>query len=115
MDAGKVVGYGLIAVVATGIGYAASLPFQAYYTHHNVTFTVDKSERVCDSSNSGCRYLIYTDKGVYEDTDSMLNGKWNSSDIYGQIQNGKTYDATVYGWRSGFMSWYPNIVKLTAK
>lgn len=114
MDSSKVITYGLIAAVVAGIGYGVSVPFQDYYAHRQVTFTVDKSERVCDSNNS-CKYLIYTDKGVYEDTDSMFNGKFNSSDIYGEIQNGKTYDVTVYGWRNGLLSWYPNIVKLTAK
>lgn len=88
--------------------------FATYYfstNHHNVTFSVNKSERVCDSGKNGsCRYLIYTSAGVYKDTDSLINGKFNSSDLYGQLQSGKQYSCDAVGYRSGFLSEYENLI-----
>ncbi len=87
--------------------------FLAFYkdaaTHRNETFTVQKSERIADGRSG--RYLLFTDKGVYEDTDSLYNGKFNSSDVYAQLIAGKAYTCDVVGWRNGFFSWYPNVIK----
>src|SRR5690348_13587760 len=79
--------------------------------NHQVTFTVNKSERVCSSSGKSCRYLIFTNNGVYENTDSLWKGKWNSSDLYNQIQTGKTYKCDAIGFRLPLFSWYENVIK----
>ena len=54
-------------------------------------------------------YLIFTDTGVFQITDSLIAGRFNSADIYAGIKIGITYDFTVRGDRSELMSWYPNI------
>jgi cytosine/adenosine deaminase-related metal-dependent hydrolase len=41
-----------------------------------------------------------------------MQGKFNSSDIYGSIEVGKKYTFVIVGERSGFLSMYPNIVKV---
>ena len=63
-------------------------------------------------------YLVYTkdqqnDVQVLMVEDNIFVGHWNSSDLYGSIEIGKTYDFTVTGTRSNFLSWYPNIHSLT--
>lgn len=60
------------------------------------------------------KYLVYTkdengESQVFEITDSLLAGRFNSSDVYAEIEIGKTYKFTVGGSRNTFMSWYPNI------
>ena len=64
-------------------------------------------------------YLIYTktDEGteVFQITDSILAGRFNSADVYADIEIGKTYDFGVRGDRNGFLSWYPNIYEYTEK
>lgn len=78
---------------------------------HDVSFTVSKSERVCESGKNGtCRYLIYTDQGVYENTDSLWKGKWNSSDLYNQIKPNVKYNCEAIGFRVPFLSWYENVI-----
>ena len=62
------------------------------------------------------KYLIFcknqsNETVVYEITDSLLSGRFNSSDIYGEIEVGKTYRFTVAGFRNPLFSWYPNIYK----
>ena len=81
----------------------------AYGTVDEVIFTINKTER---TGGDNGKYLIFTDNGVYENTDSLFWLKWNSSDIYNEIEKQKTYKAKVYGFRIGFLSWYKNIISI---
>ena len=74
-----------------------------------VTATVKDKESVRKGGDN--TYLIFTDKGVFENDDSLLRGKWNSSDFYNAIEIGKTYKFTVIGYRVPFLSWYKNIIE----
>lgn len=79
--------------------------------HNEVVTVTDKNVK---NSSKESKYLIYCEDMdgntvVYEVTDSLLHGRFNSSDVYAQISVGKTYEFTVGGSRSGFLSWYPNI------
>lgn len=88
----------------------------AIFEHSNtktVTFTVqDKAIKTNCNNNGNCSsdYLIYTNKGVYKDTDSFWFLKFRSSDLYGNLHRGKTYTCKVYGFRVGLTSTYPNII-----
>lgn len=78
-----------------------------------VTFKVqDKTVKVGRDSdgNTSSEYLIFTNKGVYKDTDSFWFFKFRSSDLYGDLRVGHTYTCKVYGYRIGFTSSYPNII-----
>ena len=59
------------------------------------------------------KYLVSCDDEVYEITDNLLYGKVNSSDIYAQLKIGSTYKLEVSGFRSGLLSSYRNINKVT--
>ncbi len=73
--------------------------------------TVVKTERV-PYGNGVSKYMVYTDKGVFENTDSWLEFKVNSADVYGAIKNDHTYDFRYYGPRWSWLSWFPNIVSV---
>lgn len=55
-------------------------------------------------------YLIFTDGGTFELSDELIFCNFRSSDWFGDIQPGETYEFDVVGWRSGFLSMYQNIV-----
>ena len=57
-------------------------------------------------------YMIYTDVGVFKNEDNYLFFKWNSSDIYGNIEIGKCYIFKTRFWRNNFFSLYPNIMSI---
>ena len=63
------------------------------------------------------KYLIFVkiegedEIQVFEITDNWVEGKLNSSTIYGNIKVGKTYTFTIKGSRNEMLSWYPNISK----
>lgn len=85
------------------------------FNDHTYTITVSDKERVYYKSTS--KYIIYTktnnsDERVFEDTDNLLRFKFNSSDIYAQLEKGKTYKVDVVGYRIPFVSWYENIIKI---
>ncbi|MEU6783433.1 DUF1523 family protein [Nonomuraea angiospora] len=79
------------------------------------TITVKDKERVCSGSSS-CQYLVWdTDGEVYENTDTILAGKFDSSTLYGALEEDHTYKVKVNGWRIPLFSWYPNIVSIESE
>lgn len=79
-----------------------------FYNEETVTATVTDKERITKQDNS--YYLVFTDNEVFSVEDSWAKWRWDSSDLYGDIEIGKTYTFTVYGWRVPFLSWYRNIL-----
>ncbi|ANQ47991.1 DUF1523 family protein [Flammeovirga yaeyamensis] len=86
-----------------------------------ITATVTKTERSIgnlDDNKSKDRlgkYLIYTmdEKGkahVFENIDTWIWFKFNSSDVYAKIQQNKTYNFSIVGFRFPIFSMYPNII-----
>ena len=78
------------------------------------TFTVKRTERVTVGSGNSVRgkYLVFTENEVFENTDSYLFLKFNSSDLENKLTPGKEYRAKVAGWRIPFLSMYRNIIKV---
>ena len=100
--------YAIIGAAVVFISlYVGYFPF---CTQEIITATVKKTERVIHKESS--KYLVFTDNEVLENTDCLILLKWNSSDIYGGLEVGKTYRFRVYGWRWRFMSWYRNIISV---
>lgn len=54
-------------------------------------------------------YMIGTENEVFKIEDNLFIGKFNSSDLYNQIEIGKQYKIKTTGVRNNFMSWYRNI------
>lgn len=47
---------------------------------------------------------------VYENTDCLIRGKFDSSTFYADMEVGKTYEVTLIGFRVPYFSWYENIL-----
>lgn len=80
---------------------------------HTYTATITDKERDNDKDNN--RYLIYTELEdgstlVMENTDSFIRLKFNSSDLYGDLKVGETYEFRVVGYRFPLLSMYENII-----
>jgi hypothetical protein len=71
-------------------------------------YTVTEKERIVGKESS--KYLIFTDQEVFENTDSFLSFKFNSSDFYARIQVGQVCSFTVTGYRVPVLSLYRNIL-----
>lgn len=107
----ELVAYILIAIVLIGIALGVSACVS--FNDHTYTIEVTDKERVNSSDSS--KYLIYGFSGdgetlVFENTDSLLRGKFDSSNVYAEIEIGKTYEVTVVGYRIPILSEYENII-----
>ena len=79
--------------------------------------TVTVTEKGIKNYNKNGMYLVYCKDAtgnvcVYKIEDSLMQGKFNSSDIYASIEVGKTYTFLVRGNRIELTSSYPNIVRI---
>lgn len=56
------------------------------------------------------KYLVFTEEGVFENTDDWWFFKWDSSDVQNGLKPGKRFKVRYAGIRWPFFSWYPNII-----
>lgn len=84
--------------------------YSAYGTIETSTVTVTGKDRVVGKEDS--KWIVMTDVVSLENTDSFLHLKFNSTDLQGQLEEGKMYNVTYYGYRVPFMSMYPNIINV---
>lgn len=103
----------MIVFIVLGVGISITFNFN----DHEYTVVVTDKERIVEGSEESSKYLIFADdvsgeSRVFENTDTLLRLKWNSSNIQGQLKVGHTYKITVVGLRLSFMSMYENIIKV---
>lgn len=114
--AGRGNGFHALVIGAVAVGFAAAVGSSFYYQttgKETVRAMVTDKERQVKSDGDGgssSKYIVFTDKEVFQNSDSMLRGKWRSSDVQGSLHVGCTYDFNVYGFRNGPFSIYRNIV-----
>lgn len=101
----------VIIVIGIGLASCAQSVNQGLERREEIGTVTDKGIK---RSGDDDKYLVYTkdengNSQVFEVTDNILAGRFNSSDVYAEIEIGKTYEFTVGGSRNQFMSWYPNI------
>lgn len=105
----------IVATLLVTICMGLSAGF-TYATAETVTATVTKTERITTGSGDtiSSKYLVFTTRETFENSDCLWYGKFNSSDIQGRLTPG-TYSMKVYGWRIPFLSSYRNILEVSSK
>lgn len=109
---------GCLTAIALVVIAVIAVPVINFTNDHTYTVTITDKERVTTQVAEGqtdSKYLIYgEDKNgktyVFEDTDTLFRGKFNSSDVYGALKEGETYELTVIGFRIHIFNWYENII-----
>ncbi len=100
------------ALIAASIVILGVLIFSGignYLNEQEITIVVKHKERVISEETS--KYLVWSEDETFENRDSLIKGKFNSSDLYGKLEKDHTYKCKVYGWRVQFFSWYRNIIE----
>lgn len=97
----------IIVVILAVVGFGGTCAYVSG-TQSEATFKVKRLE-VKRASEDSDKYLVFTNKGVFENTDSWVVGKCNSSDVQNKLEPGKCYKAKVHGVRIGCSSTYKNI------
>ena len=79
------------------------------------SISLEVTDKSVKPSGEDSKYLVYcidddNEVHVLEITDTLIRGRFNSSDEYAAIEVGKKYTFTVVGKRIPFLSMYPNIL-----
>jgi hypothetical protein len=99
----------IIIIISCLIALLAMIPIcSSYYSIEEVDVFI-KDKIVKRGSNSD-KYLIFTENEVFENTDCVVFGKFDSSDVFNSIENKTMMRLEVYGWRINFLSKYRNIL-----
>lgn len=104
----------VIAVIAFAVFFVAVIGANVvihFTTQETVSALVTDKERVTTGGEKpSSKYLIFTEKETFENVDTLLAFKFNSSDIYGRIAIGQVCVFDVVGFRIPFLSMYRNIL-----
>lgn len=82
-------------------------------TETTIDITID--DKWVKYQNNKQKYLIASEFETFENVDTLLFMKFDSSDVYRQLKVGETYKVKVVGWRIGLFSSYRNIIKIVSK
>jgi hypothetical protein len=104
----------IFAIVAIAIAIVGAIVYNIGYYNSvdEMKITVTDKERITESNGVTSKYLVFTDKETFENTDALIFGKFNSSDIQGKLKVDSTYNIKVVGWRVPFMNTYRNIIEV---
>ncbi len=107
-----------VIVVVLGVAYGIYRHVSYKRSATTVRATVTDKERITETDGDGgttSKYLVFTDKETFENTDTWAFGKYNSSDIQGRLRRGRTYDVLVAGWRRPRWSQYRNVISIVGE
>lgn len=112
----KSIGFGGWFIIIAIFALLVSSLMPAFIHLDRETYTVTITGKAVKRYDKEDKYLVFakTEDGKFmefENTDSWLELKFNSSSIQGRLEVGRKYRVRVYGWRIPLLSWYPNIVK----
>ena len=104
----------IVVLVGIMILFMIIKPFVFSFNDTKYTVTITDKERTHSGSE---KYLVFTEDEngnvmVFENADSLLRWKWDSSDLQGELKIGSTYEVTVVGYRVPIFSWYENIISI---
>lgn len=82
--------------------------FSGYLNSKTVQITV-KDKYVKNYNDTSTYIVVDTDNNTYKITDLFFKFKFNSTDIYNNLDVGKKYEVKTTGIRLRLFSTYPNI------
>jgi hypothetical protein len=99
---------------AIGIGIATVIATPVYSFYFPDTIRTKINETQVKRYHNKDKYLIFTDSGVFENTDAWYRLKFRSSNLQAELMKlkGKEVEIKKYGWRIPIISGYENILKV---
>lgn len=109
LDRGKKDWLILLAALLILLSVPGGFLYYKYGTIRTIEFRVNKTEdaRLKGSHRS---YMVYTDKGVFENARSVWHWKRDHSELHNMLLVHERYRCKVYGWRILLLDWYPNLI-----
>jgi hypothetical protein len=108
----------LFKVIIIVVIIAAVFATEIVWNSNNITISGTVTMTAVKNYNNDSKYLIWVKKDdggivVIEDTDCFIRGKFDSSDMYGEIKKGHHYVFHLTGHRVRVFSLYENILDVT--
>lgn len=82
------------------------------YSNKEVIVIEIKDKYIKRLNDKDVYMVVDGDNNTYQITDLFFIGKFNSTDIYNNLNIGQAYFVEVTGVRNRFFSWYRNINKI---
>jgi hypothetical protein len=84
------------------------------FGERNEVVATVQSKHIDNNGDAGSSYMVVTDKGVFEVNNSLWLWLWNSDEIYGKIEVGKTFTFSIKGRKCAnfIFQKYPYIEKI---
>lgn len=101
----------ILIIIAVIIGI---FTFVGYNSEKNYTITLTRV--TVKNYDRDSKYLVFGDNEngenmVFEIEDAWFRLRFNSSDLFGKLKEGKSYEIKTIGWRVPLFSWYENIIE----
>jgi len=112
------IGLGVVIVISVFIGIITLNVCSARHTsivYDCKVMELQQQQLIKGSGNdmkTEIRYLVITDKETFICESSILNGKFNNSDIFWRLEKGKTYKFRVSGYGKSMFLDYRNILEV---
>lgn len=108
--------YGIEIIIGLVI-FAIVMSVSVYMSFNDTEYIVTVTDKERVEYDGSSQYLVFTEDEqgnviVFENTDNFLRGKWNSSNVQGELKSGHTYKVIVVGYRVPFLNMYQNIIKI---
>lgn len=95
----------VILVIIGSVFYCVTVEYQ-----NKEIIEITVKDKYVKRSGETDLYLVATEEGeTYKISDLLFKGKFNSTDLYNQLDIGKKYKVEVTGVRIPFLSMYKNI------
>lgn len=102
-----IIGVALVVVGAIGFGLA-------YYLNTSTQTACVVEDKDRTRSENGSDMRVYTENcGVLQVSDNLLKFHFDSSDVFNEIEVGKTYDFETFGYRVPVLSQFESIINAT--
>ena len=76
------------------------------------TFTVQETFILRNHNAGPDQMMIRTEGGdLFTVDDTLLRWEFRSSDLWSAMKPGETWQVEHFGWRIGFLSWYPQVFR----
>lgn len=102
--------YIFVALLSILIVFILSLGFIT--KKENVDIGIVEKIELYYCSKESCKYLIQTNKGIYDNTTEWLPPKFDTLEIQNQIEVGKGYVVDTIMFEFRFLNMYTNINKI---
>lgn len=99
----------LIALVIIIVGAIVIKIATIGYSNKEIIAIEVKDKYIKRDNKSDVYMVVDTDNNTYQITDLFFIGKFNSTDLYNELEIGQAYLVEITGVRNQFLSWYPNI------